>query len=68
MIIEFDKSFEKSLDKIRNKMVFQRINEIIIELEKSESPLAVTAPPHRGATSLFSNPGKTKCEQLEKRI
>jgi mRNA interferase RelE/StbE len=37
MIIEFDKSFEKSLDKISNKMVFQRINKIIIELEKSES-------------------------------
>jgi mRNA interferase RelE/StbE len=37
MIIEFDKSFERSLDKIRNKLVFQRINDLIIELEKADS-------------------------------
>ena len=37
MVIEFDKSFEKSIDKINNKIVFRRINNIIIELEKSKS-------------------------------
>jgi hypothetical protein len=46
MIIEFDKSFEKSLDKIKNKSFFLRIEKLIPEFEKSKSltvPLAVTA-------------------------
>ena len=37
MIIEFDKSFEKSLDKIKNKLLFPRIEKIILEFEKSKS-------------------------------
>jgi mRNA interferase RelE/StbE len=37
MVVEFDKSFEKSLDKIKNKVVFRRIEKIIIEFEKSNS-------------------------------
>lgn len=37
MIVEFDKSFEKSLDKIKNKSIFQRIEKIILEFEKSKS-------------------------------
>jgi hypothetical protein len=37
MIIEFDKSFEKSLDKIKNKSLFPRIEKIILEFEKSKS-------------------------------
>jgi mRNA interferase RelE/StbE len=37
MIIEFDKSFEKSLDKIKNKSLFPRIEKIIIEFEKAKS-------------------------------
>ena len=37
MIIEFDKSFEKSLEKIKNKSLFPRIWKIILEFEKSKS-------------------------------
>jgi mRNA interferase RelE/StbE len=37
MIVEFDKSFEKSLDKIKNKSIFLRIEKIILEFEKSKS-------------------------------
>jgi mRNA interferase RelE/StbE len=37
MIIEFDKSFEKSLDKIKNKTLFLRIEKTILEFEKSKS-------------------------------
>jgi len=37
MIIEFDKSFEKSLDKIKNKSLFPRIEKIILEFEKAKS-------------------------------
>ena len=37
MIIEFDKSFEKSLDKIKNKSLFIRIEKTILEFEKSKS-------------------------------
>ena len=37
MIIEFDKSFEKSIDKIKNEKVFRRIEKIIIEFENSKS-------------------------------
>jgi len=33
MIVEFDKSFEKSLDKIKNKSIFPRIEKIILEFE-----------------------------------
>jgi len=37
MIVEFDKSFEKSLDKIRNKLLFQKIKKVIIQSEKAGS-------------------------------
>ena len=37
MIIEFDKSFEKSLDKIKNRFLFLRIEKLIVEFEKSNS-------------------------------
>jgi len=37
MIIEFDKSFEKSLDKIKNKSIYPRIEKIILEFENSKS-------------------------------
>lgn len=37
MIIEFDKSFEKSLEKIRNKTLFQKIEKLIIEFENAKT-------------------------------
>ena len=37
MIIEFDKSFEKSLEKTRNKSLFLRIEKIIIDFENAKS-------------------------------
>ena len=37
MIIEFDKSFEKSLEKIKNKSLFQKIEKIIIEFENART-------------------------------
>ncbi len=37
MIIEFDKSFEKSLEKTRNKSLFHKIEKVIIEFEHANS-------------------------------
>ena len=37
MIIEFDKSFEKSLNKIKNDILFKRIEKTIIGFEKANS-------------------------------
>jgi mRNA interferase RelE/StbE len=37
MKVEFDKSFLKSLSKIRDKSLFQKIEKIIVNLEKVES-------------------------------
>jgi mRNA interferase RelE/StbE len=37
MIVEFDKSFDKSLDKIKNKSLFAKIEKIIIQCENSKS-------------------------------
>jgi mRNA interferase RelE/StbE len=37
MIVEFDKSFYKSLEKIRDKSLFPRIERSIINLEKAKS-------------------------------
>jgi mRNA interferase RelE/StbE len=37
MIIEFDKSFKKSLEIIKNKSIYPRIEKIIIEFENSRS-------------------------------
>ena len=35
MIVEFDKSFEKSLDKLKDKSVFPRIEKAILTLKKA---------------------------------
>jgi len=37
MIIEFDKSFEKSLEKIKNKSLYQKIEKAIIECENARN-------------------------------
>lgn len=37
MIVEFDKSFEKSLDKIRDKSLFSRIEKSIEIIEKANN-------------------------------
>ena len=37
MIVEFDKSFERSLDKISNKSLFPKIEKIISTLETANS-------------------------------
>lgn len=37
MKVEFDKSFEKSLNKIRNKSLYPRILKTILECEKANS-------------------------------
>lgn len=37
MIVEFDKSFEKSLDRIRNKALYPKIESIILEFEKAKT-------------------------------
>jgi hypothetical protein len=61
MIIEFDKSFEKSLDKIKNKSLFPRIEKIILEFEKSKSltiPLEVTAPARKQRRTEFTSSAK----------
>ncbi len=35
MIVEFDKSFEKSLDKLKDKSLFPKIEKAILKLENS---------------------------------
>jgi mRNA interferase RelE/StbE len=37
MKVEFDKSFEKSLDKIKNKSIYSDVEKIIIQCENSKS-------------------------------
>jgi mRNA interferase RelE/StbE len=37
MIIEFDKSFDKSLDKIRDTSLFPRVEKVILNIEKATS-------------------------------
>ena len=37
MIVEFDKSFDKSLDKIKDVSLFPRIEKIILTIEKAQS-------------------------------
>ncbi len=37
MIIEFDKSFERSLEKLKNKSLFRKIEQTIIEFENAKS-------------------------------
>ncbi len=37
MIIEFDKSFEKSLEKLKNKSLLPKIEKTIIEFENAKS-------------------------------
>lgn len=38
MIVEFDKSFSKSLDKIKDPTILQRTEKAILKLEKAYSP------------------------------
>lgn len=42
MIVEFDKSFDKSLKRISDKKVLSKLKDIIIELEESSTILQVT--------------------------
>ena len=37
MIVEFDKSFEKSLNRIQDRSLLRRIERSIIQIEKSDS-------------------------------
>jgi mRNA interferase RelE/StbE len=37
VIVEFDKSFEKSIDKIKDKSVFPKIEKLIIDLENAQT-------------------------------
>jgi mRNA interferase RelE/StbE len=37
VIVEFDKSFEKSIDKIKDKSVFPKIEKLIINLENTQT-------------------------------
>jgi mRNA interferase RelE/StbE len=37
MIVEFDKSFSKSLDKIKDSTILHRIETTLLKLEKAES-------------------------------
>jgi mRNA interferase RelE/StbE len=37
MIVEFDKSFEKSLDKLKDKSLFPKIEKVIAIFEKTDS-------------------------------
>jgi mRNA interferase RelE/StbE len=41
MIIEFDRSFDKSLNKIQDPIILKRLRRIIIQLENSTSLLQV---------------------------
>jgi mRNA interferase RelE/StbE len=52
MIVEFDKSFEKSLEKIKNKAVYAKIEQIIIVCESSVS---IDKIPNVRKLSGFSN-------------
>ena len=37
MIVEYDKSFEKSIDKLKDKSIFPKIEKIIDAIEKAKS-------------------------------
>ncbi len=37
MIVEFDKSFEKSLEKLKNKSLFPKIEKTILEFEDAKN-------------------------------
>lgn len=42
MIVEFDKSFEKSLDKLKDKSLFSKIEKVINKLESAASLSTIT--------------------------
>lgn len=42
MIVEFDKSFEKSLDKLKDKSLYPKIEKVIIKLENISSLLSIS--------------------------
>ncbi len=52
MIVEFDKSFEKSLEKIKNKAIYAKIEQIIIACESSTT---IDKIPNVRKLSGFSN-------------
>lgn len=52
MIVEFDKSFEKSLEKIKNKSLYPKIEQIIIGCESSNS---ITNIPYIRKLSGYNN-------------
>lgn len=37
MIVEFDKSFDKALDKIKDRSIFPKVEKIILSIEKADS-------------------------------
>jgi mRNA interferase RelE/StbE len=41
MIVEFDKSFEKSLDKIHDHAILRRLKRIIVQIDNSPSLLLI---------------------------
>jgi len=52
MIVEFDKSFEKSLERIKNKSIYPKIEQILIACESSAS---VSKIPNVKKLSGFNN-------------
>jgi mRNA interferase RelE/StbE len=43
MLVEFDKSFEKSINKIKDKSLFPKIEKVISILEATDSLLAIAS-------------------------
>jgi hypothetical protein len=43
MLVEFDKSFEKSISKIKDKSLFPKIEKVISLLEATDSLLAMAS-------------------------
>jgi mRNA interferase RelE/StbE len=41
MIVEFDKSFDKSIRKISNPIIFKRVERIILEFDKAATLLEI---------------------------
>jgi mRNA interferase RelE/StbE len=42
MIVEFDKSFEKSIDKLKDQTLLSKIEKLILKLESSNSITEIT--------------------------
>jgi hypothetical protein len=54
MIVIFDKSFSKSLDKINDPSILKRIESVILKLEKAESLRECQTPKNWGVSLLLS--------------